>query len=227
MHGKDIVTQSPLKQAVFIGDSITDSGRRNDPSGHLGAGYVRRIDGIAHETGSPLRIINRGVGGDRVIDLQQRWQSDCLDERPDILTVLIGANDTWRRYDSNMPTSADQFHDIYSEILSQARTSLELDELVIMEPFLVPITDQQQKWRDEDLIDKIAAVRSLAVEHDATLIPLDELFTQQAQEKGPASVIDDGVHPSAGGHQLIADTWWHTVGVRYGSIMETTGEPSA
>lgn len=79
-----------------------------------------------------------------------------------------------------------------------------------MEPFLVPITDEQQTWYAEDLAAKIAVTRDLAGRFDAVHIPLQDIFTAQAAGNGPDSVIDDGVHPSARGHELIAQTWWRT-----------------
>jgi acyl-CoA thioesterase I len=197
--------------ALFIGDSITDCCRRTDPSGFLGAGYVRRVAEIAADQGDDLRIVNTGIGGDRVTDLRRRWEEDCLAHSPDILTILVGVNDMWRRYDADMPMTAEQFEADYAAILEQARDRLSLQRLVIMEPFLVPITEEQERWHAEDLDAKIEVARSLAGRFDAVLLRLNELFTDRASADGPMSVIDDGVHPSAGGHELIAQAWWQAV----------------
>lgn len=197
--------------ALFIGDSITDCCRRTDPSGFLGAGYVRRVAELAAEKGEELRVVNTGVGGDRVSDLRRRWEADALAHTPDILTILVGVNDMWRRYDAGMPMTAAQFETDYVAILEQARDRLSLQRLVIMEPFLVPITEEQGRWHAEDLDAKIQVARSMAARFDGELIRLNDLFTERAAAEGPMSVIDDGVHPSAGGHELIAQTWWSTV----------------
>jgi acyl-CoA thioesterase I len=198
--------------ALFTGDSITDMCRRTDPSGHLGAGYVRPVAEIAAASTPGVRVVNTGISGDRTTDLIDRWDADVIAHRPDILTILIGANDMWRRYDANTPMSAEQFSVNYATLLDAARDRLELRELVIMEPFLVPMTPEQLPWPAEDLDAKRAVAREIAARYDAIFIPLNDLFTARAATDGAGSVIDDGVHPSAGGHELIAQTWWTAVG---------------
>src|ERR1700754_764879 len=90
---------------VFTGDSITDCDRRTDPEG-LGDGYVRLLAGSPELAGFDVR--NRGISGNRVLDLQERWENDVVAEQPAILSVLVGINETWRRYDSGDPTTAEQ-----------------------------------------------------------------------------------------------------------------------
>lgn len=200
--------------ALFTGDSITDAGRRTDPSSHLGAGYVRRIAELAAASDEPLRVVNTGVGGDRTADLLARFDTDIAEPRPAILTILVGINDMWRRYDAGTPTSVEEFRKNYARILERASDELDLSTLVLMEPFLVPVDDEQLRWHDEDLNEKIAATREFAAEYDAILIPLNDIFTEHASRDCAASVIDDGVHPSAGGHELIAQLWWSAVSLR-------------
>jgi acyl-CoA thioesterase I len=195
--------------ALFAGDSITDADRLSDPAA-LGRGYVRLIAEIAAGRADPLRVVNAGVSGDRVVDLAARWQSDVIDERPDILTVLIGVNDTWRRYDSGDPTSAVAFERGYAELLDAALTS-GIQRLVLMEPFLIPIDAAQEQWRTEDLDAKIAATRALAERFDATLIGLDGLLNDAARQDGSTAIAADGVHPTDVGHELIARAWWEAI----------------
>lgn len=199
------------RTALFIGDSITDAARRTDPSGHLGAGYVRRIAEISRDESAGLRVLNAGISGDRAVDLRRRWTEDCLEQAPEILTVMVGINDVWRRYDSNDPTSVETFTDHYQAILEAAVGMPSLERLVIMEPFVVPIDEAQARWYQEDLGAKIEATRSLASRFGARHIALHDIFTEHAVAIGSLSVTDDGVHPSAGGHELIARTWWASV----------------
>lgn len=197
--------------ALFTGDSITDMCRRTDPSGFLGAGYVRRIAemSVANEPG--IKVINTGISGDRTTDLLARWDADVIERRPDVLTVMIGVNDTWRRYDAGLPMSADEFATNYVTLLERATAALDLRRIVLMEPFLVPITDEQASWFGEDLEAKIAVTAQVAQHFGATLVPLHAIFTERASIEGAANLIDDGVHPSAGGHDLIAQSWWSAV----------------
>lgn len=204
------MTLSPIT-ALFTGDSITDMCRRTDPSGYLGAGYVRRVAEMAATSEPAIKVINTGISGDRTTDLLARWDADVIERRPDVLTIMIGANDMWRRYDAGLPMSADEFEANYSTLLDRSRAELDLSRIVIMEPFLVPLTDEQAGWLGEDLEAKIQVAGDLADRYGATLIRLQDIFTERAAAEGAASVIDDGVHPSAGGHELIAQSWWASV----------------
>lgn len=193
--------------ALFVGDSVTDAGRRIDPQGFYGNGYVRRIHQLVNLPEHQLTVLNRGVAGNRAIDLRARWESDVLAERPDVLTVLVGINDTWRRYDgSNDPTSASDFQSVYSELLQQS-VAAGTSRIVLFEPFLVPRTDAHHNWRSEDLDAKIAAVHAVASEFGADVIQLDAPINSLDRASGVETVTDDGVHPTETGHNLIAGQW--------------------
>jgi lysophospholipase L1-like esterase len=192
----------PRRTVVFAGDSVTDCGRREDPAG-LGDGYVRNLyDDLA---ASRPRIVNAGISGNRAVDLVARWQQDVLAHQPDLVSVLIGINDTWRRYDKDDPTSTEDFEASYRELLEPLTA-----KLVLVEPFLVAVKPEQRSWR-EDLDPKIEVVRRLATEYDALLVPADVEFNRQALTVGATTLADDGVHPTAAGHRLIADLWRRTV----------------
>jgi acyl-CoA thioesterase-1 len=198
---------TPKSTVLFIGDSVTDAGRdRSDPNG-LGGGYPRLVADTCSRTrpGDGVRFLNRGISGNRVRDLRARWQEDCLDLTPDVVSILIGINDTWRRYDSGDPTSADDFARDYDHILARTTDALPA-RLVLVEPFLLPVTAGQHSWR-EDLDPKLEVVRRLAAEYGATLVPLDELLAKAAADQGAAELAADGVHPTDAGHALIARFW--------------------
>jgi lysophospholipase L1-like esterase len=152
-----------------------------------------------------FHFFNRGINGNRVRDLRARWQRDCIDLKPDIISIYIGINDTWRRYDHGDPTSVDAFHSDYAAILD--RTAAMCDaQLILCEPFVVPYPDDRKAWR-EDLDPKIDVIRTLAREYGACYVPLDGVFAA-ASCKLPCSYwTEDGVHPTAAGHELIADVW--------------------
>lgn len=196
---------------LFQGDSITDAGRAWDDPDSLGWGYPMLASAWfqALYPESEVKFLNRGISGNRACDLQARWQQDCIDLEPSIVSILIGINDTWRRYDSNSPTSAEQFEAAYSDIL--AKTCERTDaRIVLMEPFVLPHPEDRKLWR-EDLDPKIHVVRDLAREFGATFIPLDGLFAQASARREPSYWADDGVHPTLAGHALIAQTWLEMV----------------
>jgi acyl-CoA thioesterase-1 len=156
-----------------------------------------------------VHFINRGVAGDRVSDLRDRWQTDCLDLQPTWVSILIGINDTWRRYDSNDPTSIQKFEESYQAILENVKTHLQA-KLVLCEPFILPVSKDRASWH-EDLDPKVDVVRKLAREYDAHLVPLVDIFAQAVAQREPAFWASDGIHPSNAGHALIAQAWLHTV----------------
>lgn len=181
---------------VFIGDSVTDCGRMTDPSGR-GDGYVRKLSDAPQL--ARCDVVNRGISGERVRDLRRRWHQDVLSQRPALVSVLVGINDTWRRFDSADPTSAQSFEDDYRSLLEQTHGT----PLVLIEPFLLPVVDGQDAWRS-DLDEKIQVVRSLAREFDAVLVPADGALNLLDR---PESLAPDGVHPSPYGHDELARLW--------------------
>jgi lysophospholipase L1-like esterase len=192
----------PRRTIVFAGDSVTDCGRRDDPE-LLGDGYVRNLfDDLGPQR---PRIVNVGISGNRAVDLEARWPTDVLAHQADLVSVLIGINDTWRRYDGDDPTSTEDFEASYRALLEPLQA-----KLVLIEPFLLAVKDEQLTWR-EDLDPKIEVVRRLAAEYDAILVPADVEFTRQAALVGATTLADDGVHPTAAGHRLLADLWRRTV----------------
>jgi acyl-CoA thioesterase-1 len=198
---------------LFTGDSITDCGRDRNRSECLGFGYAAFIAArLQANLPSPeLKILNRGIGGNRVVDLLGRVDADLLALKPTVISILIGINDTWRRYDSNNPTSAKAFEDGYRDLLKKIREKLDA-RVVLLEPFVLHVPDDRHTWR-EDLNPKIDAVRRLALEFGTELLPLDGLFAQAATQATPAYWANDGVHPSAAGHALIADAWLNNAGL--------------
>ena len=195
---------------LFQGDSITDCGRGYQDDQDLGCGYAMMAAAwfSAAWPEKQVRFLNRGISGNRAQDLRARWQQDCLALKPTWVSIMIGINDTWRRYDSADPTSAEAFEEAYRAILDACR-HLQA-RLVLCEPFLLPVYPDQIRWR-QDLDPKIAVVRRLAREFEAILVPLDGLFAQAATRRAPAFWAADGVHPTPAGHALIAQAWLRAV----------------
>jgi acyl-CoA thioesterase I len=199
-------------RVLFIGDSITDAGRDRNDGSNLGSGYPYLIaawyNALHPETN--VSFFNRGLSGNRVSDLKARWKNDCLNLRPTLVSILIGINDTWRRYDSGEITSTEDFERDYRTILDSTRSSLDA-RLVLCEPFLLPVPADRRAWR-VDLDPRIHVVRQLALEYDAVLVPLDGIFAQAAAARRDLAFwLPDGVHPAPAGHALIAQSWLHAV----------------
>ena len=202
----------PHATVLFQGDSITDAGRSRENDEDLGRGYAAMVAAwfSARYPGHSVRFLNRGISGNRTGDLLARWQEDCLDLHPTWVSILIGINDTWRRYDAGDPTPTDVFEANYRALLSMTADVVG-SHIIILEPFLLPIPPDRAAWR-EDLGPKIAVVRALAREFNTLFVPLDGLFAAAATQREMAFWLPDGVHPTPAGHALIAQAWLQAVG---------------
>jgi len=196
---------------LFQGDSITDCGRSRENLDDLGRGYAFMTAALFSSLHPERKVhfINRGIGGNTVEDLKTRWQEDCIALNPTWLSILIGINDAARAFTQNKPMSAEIFESTYHELLLGVRAKCGA-RLILMEPFVLPIPEDRIRWR-EDLDAKIHAVRRLAREFGAILIPLDGLFAQAAARKDMVFWAPDGVHPTPAGHALIARHWLKAV----------------
>ncbi len=198
----------PFSTVVFQGDSVTDCSRsRTDPA-LLGDGYPsiisQRLAADYPQLG--LKLINTGVSGNRAVDLVNRWKEDCIDLQPDVLSILIGVNDTWRRYDSNEPTSDSDYETRLRLIITDAKINTPADILLFV-PFVIDVNDGVARMR-EDLSGKQEVVRKLAAEYSLKCFDLDAMFKKECETCEPTCFTADGVHPNRRGHELIADAWF-------------------
>lgn len=197
---------------LFQGDSVTDCGRNREKEDDMGFGYPLLISSWiqAKYPEKNIRFINKGISGNRVCDLEARWNEDCISLEPTFVSILIGINDTWRRFDNNDPTSVKDFEDTYRRIISQVKEKTSA-KIILCEPFVLPFPEDRKLWR-EDLDPKIHAVRNLAREFQTLLLPLDGLINSAAAQKSPEFWAADGVHPTMAGHALIAQEWLKKTG---------------
>jgi acyl-CoA thioesterase I len=201
-----IVLEDNMK-ILFQGDSITDCGRRNQATAPMGYGYAFMAASRLHARfpRHKLEFVNRGVSGNRTRDLVDRWSADCIALEPGLLSILIGVNDVWRKYDSADPTAHAAFEKEYQQILARARNEID-PVMVLCEPFVLPFPEDRKAWR-EDLDPKREIVRMLARRFDALFIPLQEIFVSAARHAPCDYWTRDGVHPTPAGHALIAQSW--------------------
>ena len=203
----------PGARILFQGDSITDAGRFGDSAG-LGGGYVNLLAAWlnARYPAYNLSILNRGTSGHRIYDLEERWSADAIDLQPNLLSILIGINDTWRRYDSQVISTASDFEACYRRMLDRVKAETSA-RVLMLEPFLLPTPPDRIAWR-EDLDPRIAAVRRVASDYGALYLPLDGIFAAAATQRPAELWAGDGVHPTQAGHALIARAWLELVGAR-------------
>jgi len=208
---------------LFTGDSITDCDRnRTDENIHAnsaGWGYANLLKAaFLHDYPQlKLTIYNRGISGNRVVDLYARAKEDCYNLRPSpsIISILIGINDLWCEYRRGEGVETDKFRKVYDLMLNEAQERLPDVKFVLMEPFSLPgglesAQDNYEKWRKE-LEERQNIVKELAQKYNAIFVPLQSAFDAACDKAPDTYWLYDGVHPSEAGHMLIAQTWKQAV----------------
>jgi acyl-CoA thioesterase-1 len=200
---------------LFIGDSITDCGRRTDEPEKLGNGYVRIVRDwlCARDPSNAPRVVNMGISGNKMGDLEKRWQRDVIDVRPDVLSVYIGINDVWHGFKPDrLGTTIKDFTRGYREILTRTRDAFPACKFVVCEPSVIWLAAQPDA--NELLQPYVEASRIVAKEFDAiATVPLHGAFVDAQAARPDVPWAPDGVHPSSTGHALIARTWLKSVGL--------------
>ena len=220
---KEILPSTAIKlekgmTILFQGDSITDAGRQNrqnpnpNEQASMGNGYASMAT-AALLTSKPdlnLSIYNRGISGNKVHQLDARWQKECLDYQPDVLSILIGVNDIWHGLNGRYDGTIETYESDYRALLQRTRKALPKVQLVICEPFVLRCGAVNDKWFPE--FDHYrAAARKVAYEHSAVFVPFQNMFDQALQFAPSKHWAGDGVHPSLHGAALMADFWLRAV----------------
>ncbi|MFA5858873.1 MAG: SGNH/GDSL hydrolase family protein [Elusimicrobiota bacterium] len=196
---------------LFQGDSITDAGRQKDNPAALGHGYAMITAGwmLAKSPELNLKFINRGISGNRTCDLVARWDADCIAIKPNLVSIMIGVNNSWHRYTKNALTADNVFESEYRVILTRVKKELPGTKIVILNPFLSDVPKIMHLH--EDLDPKIQIVNKLAKEFADVHIPLDKMFRDAITKQPPEYWAADGVHPTVAGHAFIAQAWLNAV----------------
>ena len=201
-------------KVLFQGDSITDVNRNRDHQDNanvsvaLGHGYPLLISSRfrADYPDSDLQFFDRGISGNRVVDLYARWKVDCLNLKPDVLSILIGVNDTWHEFGSNNGVEVPRYETVYRMLLQWTKESLPECKIVLIEPFVGNFGAVTDDWHDE-IRARRAVVKKLAQEFDCIFIPFQDIMDAKLQQAPYEYWLCDGVHPTIAGHQLLADAW--------------------
>jgi lysophospholipase L1-like esterase len=199
------------KKLLFIGDSITDADRCEDQERGLGRGYAAMIADLlaARYPDSNVAVVNRGIGGDRVIDLERRWPEDVLALQPDWLSISVGINDVWRGLNALPPIAAqavplDLFRETYERLLAAVRAHTSA-RLVLMETSVIDENFQSEGNRRLEAYNVV--IRDLARKYDAPLVPIRAAFRNAIAQRPNPPWTHDGVHPNSPGHMLMALAW--------------------
>lgn len=208
-----------MKTIMFQGDSITDGGRYKDQPTNLGAGYPCLVSSkLGRAYPEQYNFVNRAISGNKVTDLIGRWKRDCLNMKPDYLTILVGVNDVWHELVYHDGTDTGTFKKVYDILLENTRKALPDTEIVLMEPYVLEdaMEESQREVFKNDVAAKRQAVRELAEKYGLATIPLQDILNEALKEAPATYWTVEGVHPTWAGHQIICDAWVETFKQRMG-----------
>lgn len=199
---------------LFQGDSITDAGRKKDSSSYnavdnLGYGYALHASAslLANHASENIKIYNKGISGNKVYQLADRWDKDCLDLNPNVLSILIGVNDYWHKHNGKYNGTVTVYENDFKALLERTLKKLPGVKLVIGEPFaLKDVKAVDNSWYPE-FDEYRAAAKRIAKEFNAVFIPYQDVFNEALKNAPGSYWTADGVHPSLPGAKLMADAW--------------------
>lgn len=196
-----------MKTFLFQGDSITDVGRDRNWEGHLGAGYPAMAAGkIALNHPGEFRFVNKGISGERSTGLYARCMFEMRECSPDYMSILIGVNDVWHALGNGDVVRPKRYEQILTMLVEDALEAFPNLKIAILEPFVLKGIATEGQWEAFDsnvrAVAKIA--KQVAQRYNLVFVPLQDKFDALALDSGADNWLYDGVHPSVGGHEMIA-----------------------
>lgn len=208
----------PGNTVLFQGDSITDTGRnKQDPQpnkqAYLGNGYamLAATELLLGPNGDSFTIHNRGISGNKVPQLDDRWDKDCIELKPDVLSILIGVNDIWHKLNGDYQGTAELYESQYHQLLTRTKQALPNTKIVVCEPFVLKVGAVDDRWFP--MFDGYrAAAKRIGDEFGDAWVPFQSVFDAAIKIAEPKFWLRDGVHPAPAGASLMAHAWLQAVG---------------
>ena len=196
---------------LFQGDSITDTDRSRQDDSRLGTGYPRLVEAsLGLEEPNEHVFLNRGISGNRVVDLYARIKSDIINLKPDLMSILIGVNDVWHETGDNPNgVDADKFYKIYDMLIAEVKEALPNIKIMILEPFVLEgcSTTENWEWFSTEVPKRAEMARKIAEKYSLPFVPLQAGFDALCKKAPNEYWLGDGVHPTAKGHEYIKNQW--------------------
>ena len=199
---------------LFYGDSITDMGRDREsehPAFKMGVGYPNFIAGELHfNEPNRYEIVNRGISGNRIVDLYARIKVDVWNHTPDVLSILIGVNDVWHEWSVQNGVEIERWEKVYRMLIEDTKKQLPDLKIIICEPFILEgeATNGEERWKKFlEVKDYAKVAKKIAEDYGAYFVPLQDKFDEAAKKYGVENYLYDGVHPAPAGAKLIATEW--------------------
>jgi lysophospholipase L1-like esterase len=217
----DVATRliKPGSTILFQGDSITDAGRSREAASEpnsqpaLGNGYawLAASQLLVDRPADDLKIFNHGISGNKVYQLAERWNAECLDLKPDVLSILIGVNDFWHKLKHGYEGTLETYERDFNALIERTKSALPDVKFVVCEPFVLRVGAVDDSWFPE-FDGYRAAARRVAEKAGAVFVPFQEMFDAAVKIAPPERWAADGVHPAPDGAALMAHAWLNAVG---------------
>jgi lysophospholipase L1-like esterase len=230
----------PQSKILFIGASVTDCGRDRtvgqnfagatsahatgadaenaDATNALGNGYVCFIDALlgSQPVEYSSQIVNKGISGDTSRDVRARWQRDVLDLQPDWVSLMVGVNDIWRRFDSpqqpELGVPLDEYQANIRDVVQRTRPHVE--GFLLAAPFFLEPSHTDEMRVQFDLYHEV--LRTIAREEDVIYVDIQAAFDAVLETRPSTALAPDRIHPNHIGHMITARAWLEVVGFRWG-----------
>lgn len=198
---------------LFQGDSITDAGRSREEDFLSGSGYPTLVAAeLGYKKPGKYEFLNRGISGNRSVDILARMREDIINLKPDVMSILVGVNDVWHELSVGNGVDAISYEAYYNLLIEQIKTALPDIRIMILEPFVLKGSATEEQWsKFRSEVEKRAEIsQRTAKNFGLDFIPLQKKFNEASRSTFPELWLVDGVHPTAAGHELIAREWIKT-----------------
>ena len=205
-----------MKRILFQGDSITDAGRNREDFYSLGHGYaLLSAASLAADCPGEYEYVNRGIGGDLLVDLYDRLQEDFLDLQPDYASIFIGTNDAWAELDQGRPIETEAFEAMYIDMLERIRAACPGIQLILFAPAIMEghfscntpeQPDRLNQFRAH-VKSRIDVVRRVAEQYSLPFVDVQAIYDEACQKAAAPCWTGDGAHPTPAGHELLKRAW--------------------
>lgn len=205
-----------MKTILFQGDSITDCGRHRERFEFVGDGYVQLVKAqLGFECPEQYEFQNRGISGNRIVDVYARIKEDIINLKPDVMSILVGVNDVWHEFGHHNGVDADKYEKIYCMMLDEIIEALPDVKIMIMEPFCLEASatenreEEPDRWEifNSEVRKRAEKARKVAAKYQLPFITLQDKFDALAKITENTYWLRDGVHPTQMGHELIKREW--------------------
>lgn len=197
---------------LITGDSITDMNRHRDAVDHpysFGMGYPFFVEGeLSTKFPNKYQVLNRGISGNRIVDLYARINIDCWKIQPDLITILIGVNDVWHGFAHNNGVDLDRYERVYRMFIEDTRKVMPDVKFMLLEPFFLKGTKTEQNLDEFSAVyDYAKVVEKIANYYGLVFVPLQERFNELAKQTDASYYLFDGIHPTVAGAKIISEEW--------------------